>query len=115
MIFQFACLTSKQPGKCIYGLWVPNHSKSVNALLLGLRQFFEEFVAIVLMVAFMVPEQVAKVSGRQFLEIFSGRARTARLASWCGFVSSSIDIQYHSRAFNVLKPAGFTFLSYKLY
>ena len=70
----------------------------------------QEFVAIVLMVSFLMPQHAAKVSGRQFLEVFAGRARTSRLASWCGYTTSAVDLCY-SRVFDVLKPAGFMLLS----
>ena len=70
----------------------------------------QEFVAIVIMTTFLLPQNVSKVYGRQFLEIFSGRARTSRRASWCGYVTSAIDLHY-SKVFNVLEPAGFMFLS----
>ena len=70
----------------------------------------QEFVAIILMVSFLLPQHVVKVTGREFLEVFAGRARTSRLASWCGYKTTAVDLHY-SRVFNVLKPAGFMFLS----
>lgn len=57
-----------------------------------------------------MPDKIAKVAGCQFVEIFSGRARTARLASWSGLRARAIDIVY-SNALDVLKPAGFMLLS----
>ena len=73
---------------------------------------FQEFIAIVLMVSYFRPLQVEKISGCQFLEIFSGRARTARLASGAGYRCKAVDFLY-SGAFNILKPAGFMLLSGK--
>ena len=61
------------------------------------------------MVAFLKPEFVSKVEGRNFVEVFAGRARTSRLASGCGIKATAVDLLYSS-AFNVLKPAGFMFL-----
>lgn len=74
------------------------------------RSFGKEFIAIVVLVSYMVPEASAKASGRTFLELFSGRARTSRMAQRCGYLTSAIDINY-SEAFNLLKPAGFVLLN----
>lgn len=66
------------------------------------------------MVAFLKREFVSKVEGRQFVEVFAGRARTSRLASWCGVKTTAVDLLYSS-AFNILKPAGFTFLGSSIF
>ena len=69
----------------------------------------QEFIAIVIMVAFMVPERVSKLAGCQFLELFSGQARTSRLASWTGYKSKAVDYVY-SPALDFLKSSGFVLL-----
>lgn len=63
-------------------------------------------MAILIMVSYLRPDEVAKVCNSQFVEIFSGRARTARMAAWSGFRPRAVDFLY-SPKLNVLKPAGF--------
>ena len=58
----------------------------------------------------MRPGEVAKLSNCQFVEIFSGKARTSRLASWSGYKSKAVDFIY-SKAMNFLRPSGLVFLS----
>ena len=50
------------------------------------------------------------MSNCQFVEIFSGKARTARLASWSGYKSKAVDFIY-SKSMNLLRPSGLVFLS----
>ena len=64
---------------------------------------------MILMVAFLKPSYVDKVKGAKFVELFAGRARTTRLASWAGYKVKSLDYIYSS-AFNFLKPSGFVLL-----
>ena len=68
----------------------------------------QEFVAIIIMVASM--DLIHKdVAGTQFLEVFSGQARTARLAEWSGYKSKAVDFLY-SKSLDMLKPSGFMYL-----
>ena len=62
-----------------------------------------------IMVTYMVPERVSKIAGCQFLELFSGQARTSRLASWTGYKAKAVDYVY-SPALDFLKSSGFVFL-----
>ena len=55
---------------------------------------------------------VARVSGCHFIELFSGKARTAKRASWMGYKARAMDIAY-SPALDLLKPAGFRLLGFK--
>jgi hypothetical protein len=75
-----------------------------------IRVIFQEFVAIVIMVASLHPGHVEKLSGGQFLEVFSGQARTARLAGWSGYRSKAVDRLY-SKSMDLLQPSGFMLLS----
>ena len=68
----------------------------------------QEFVAIIIMIASMDLTH-KDVSGAQFLEVFSGQARTARLAEWSGYKSKAVDFLY-SKSLDMLKPSGFMFL-----
>lgn len=58
------------------------------------------------MLAYLVDE---RAQGVEFLEVFAGRARTARLASARGMKARAVDMKY-SDSMNLLKPAGFLFL-----
>ena len=61
------------------------------------------------MVAFLDPAEVPKISRAEFVEIFSGKARTSKVASWSGYRSKAVDFLYNP-ALNVFNAAGFTFL-----
>lgn len=63
-----------------------------------------------MMVANLDDKFVPNVAGAQLFEIFSGQARTARLASWSGYKSKAFDYKY-SRSMDLLHPSGFTFLN----
>ena len=58
------------------------------------------------MVALMDPKKVDTLQYCEFLELFSGVARTSRLASMCGYHSKAFDVRY-SKSMDLLKPAGF--------
>ena len=65
-------------------------------------------MAIIIMVASM--DLIHKdVAGTQFLEVFSGQARTARLAEWSGYKSKAVDFLY-SKSLDMLKRSGFMYL-----
>ena len=66
-------------------------------------------MAIVIMVASLHPRHVEKLSGAQFLEVFAGQARTARLASWSGYRAKAVD-QLYSKSMDLLQPSGFVLL-----
>lgn len=66
------------------------------------------------MVAFLDPAEVPKISRAEFVEIFSGKARTSKVASWSGYRSKAVDFLYNP-ALNVFNAAGFTFLDSSLF
>ena len=112
LILSHAVLTWSLDSKIVLYPWCSKglsiHICIYNAS--AMHKLLQEFIAIIVMLAFLRPEEVAKVQGQQFVEIFSGRARTSRMASWRGYASRGVDIAY-SDCMNVLRPAGFMFLS----
>ena len=58
------------------------------------------------MVSCFARAHVARVSGCHFIEIFSGKARTAKRASWMGYRAKAVDIAY-SPTLDLLRPGGF--------
>ncbi len=56
---------------------------------------FKAFVKLVLLVAFLDVPGWKKPQDLEFVEFFSGKARTSKMASWMGFHSRAFDIEYH--------------------
>lgn len=58
----------------------------------------QEFIAIVILVFYLeVPAWEEDKSPLDLVELFSGKARISRLASWVGLASRAYDIEYHPR------------------
>ena len=62
-----------------------------------------------IMLAFLDRGEVHKISRAQLVEIFSGKARTSKVASWSGYRTQAVDFLYNP-ALNIFNPAGFMFL-----
>lgn len=68
-------------------------------------------MAIVIMILHLRPESLRKVEGCQLVEVFSGMARTSKVASAMGYRAKAVDHVY-SKSMNLLEPSGFMFLGF---
>lgn len=56
---------------------------------------FEDFIRLVLLVAYMeIPGADLNVD-LDLVELFAGRARLSRMAGWCGYRARALDIRFH--------------------